>query len=466
MSELPSRVPPHSLDAERSVLGGLLLVPEAWDKVADKLSEDDFYRHDHRLIFRAITQLHADNQPTDVITVSEWLKLHHLDKDSGGTDYLTELAANIPGAANIEAYAGIVREKSILRQLVDIGGTLTEEAFNPPEGHNSEQILEKAESRVFGIREQITRTRSGFADLNQLIMSTIDRVEELGGQEKPITGLPTNFVEFDQVVLGLQKSDLIIIAGRPAMGKTSFAMNIAENVATGHLRTGNDRPRKVAVFSMEMSASQLVLRMLCSLSSIDNKRMKTGKLYDEDWEPLNAAGTLLAQSKLFIDDTPALSPMDIRARCRRLARREQGLDLIVIDYLQLMQSGSRSDNRTEEISQISRSLKALAKEMDVPVIALSQLNRSLEQRKDRRPMMADLRESGAIEQDADLILFVYRDVVYNPETPEPKKAEIIIGKNRHGPTDTINLTFNGPFYRFDNYMFDDQVAQLEGAYAQ
>jgi len=466
MSEQTPRLPPHSLEAERSVLGGLLLVPEAWDKVVDKLSEDDFYRHDHRLIYRAIASLNADNQPSDVITVAEWLKLHHLDQDAGGVDYLTEIAANTPGAANIEAYAGIVREKSILRQLVDIGGKLTEHALSPPEGQTSDQILEQAESRVFSIREQISRTRSGFANMQDLMRGVMDQIDLMSEAESLITGLETGYVDFDEAVLGLQKSDLIIIAGRPAMGKTSFAMNIAENIACSHFKKDGGEKRTVAVFSMEMSSQQLALRLLSSLSSINNKRLKTGKLYDEDWDPLRHAATMLNESQLFIDDTPALTPMDIRARCRRLARKQGGLDLIVIDYLQLMQGGGRNDNRTEEISQISRSLKALAKEMDVPVIALSQLNRSLEQRKDRRPMMADLRESGAIEQDADLILFVYRDAVYNPETPEPKKAEIIIGKNRHGPTGTFYLTFNGPFYRFDNYKFDDETLVNAEVYAE
>ncbi len=451
------RLPPHSLEAERSVLGGLLLVPEAWDKVADKLSEKDFYRNDHRLIFRAIAALNADNQPSDVITVSEWLKVHHLDTDAGGVDYLTEIAATTPGAANIEAYADIVREKSILRQLVDIGGRLTEQALNPPEGETSDQLLERAESQVFSIREQISRTRSGFVDMQDLVSEVLEQIDVMKDSDSDVTGLKTGYLDFDQAVLGLQKSDLIIIAGRPAMGKTSFAMNIAEKVACAHFLENTDKKHTVAVFSMEMSAQQLAVRLFSSLSSIENKRLKTGKLYDEDWGPLGSAATMLSKSNLFIDDTPALTPMDIRARCRRLARRQGGLDLVVIDYLQLMQGGGRADNRTEEISQISRSLKSLAKELNVPVIALSQLNRSLEQRKDRRPMMADLRESGAIEQDADLILFVYRDVVYNPETPEPNKAEIIIGKNRHGPTDTINLTFNGQYYRFDNYKFDDSV---------
>jgi replicative DNA helicase len=466
MSEQTPRLPPHSLEAERSVLGGLLLVPEAWEKVVDKLSEEDFYRNDHRLIYRAIASLHAGDKPSDVITVADWLETHQLDADAGGVDYLTEIAATTPGAANIEAYAGIVREKSILRQLVDIGGTLTEQALSPPEGKTSDQILELAETKVFSIREQISRTRSGFADMRQLIGGVLDQIDLMSESDSLITGLETGFVDFDQAVLGLQKSDLIIIAGRPAMGKTSFAMNIAENIACSHMKKDGAEKRTVAVFSMEMSASQLAMRLVSSLSSIDNKRLKTGNLYDEDWTPLRSAADMLNQSNLFIDDTPALTPMDIRARCRRLARKMGGLDLIVVDYLQLMQGGGRTDNRTEEISQISRSLKALAKEMDVPVIALSQLNRSLEQRKDRRPMMADLRESGAIEQDADLILFVYRDAVYNPETPEPKKAEIIIGKNRHGPTDTINLTFNGQFYRFDNYKFDDEIVVNTEVYAE
>lgn len=438
------KVPPQSEDAEVSVLGGLMLVQDAWEKIADFISEEDFYRNDHKLIFKSIKALNEDNKPCDLLTVTEWLKTHQLIEEAGGEVYLTELADSVPGAANIKAYAEIVREKSVLRQLINIGNNLTETAFNP-EGRNSDELLETAEKDVFGIREQTLKSKSGFQNVKDLLRKAIETIEENSESDGGITGIPTSFVDLDKKTNGLQKSDLVIIAGRPAMGKTSFAMNLVEAAAIANNST-------VAIFSMEMSAEQLIMRMLSSLSRIGNQKLKTGQLNDYDWPKIVQNQALLAESKIFIDDTPALSPMEIRARCRRL-KRQHNLGLVVIDYLQLMQIRG-SENRVNEISEISRSLKALAKELDVPVIALSQLNRALEQRPNKRPVMSDLRESGAIEQDADLIMFIYRDEVYNEDSIHKGKAEIIIGKHRHGSTGMVPLTFLGEFTRFENYLND------------
>lgn len=438
------KIPPQSDDAERSVLGGLLLVKDAWDRIADLISEDDFYRNDHALIFKAIKDLSEQSKPCDVITVGGWLDTHQLSDDAGGEDYLIEIASNVPGAANIKAYAEIVREKSVLRQLIQIGNNLAEKSFNP-EGKNSDDLLEEAEKEVFNIREQTLKTKSGFQDIKTLLRQAVESIEEMSNSDGSMTGLPTGFTDFDNKTNGLQKSDLIIIAGRPAMGKTSFAMNIAEKAAIKH-------GASVAIFSMEMSSVQLVMRMMSSLSRINSGKLKSGNLLDEEWPRIGQINHLLSNSKIFIDDTPALSPMEIRARCRRL-KRQHGLDLVVIDYLQLMQVKG-SENRVNEISEISRSLKGLAKELDIPVIALSQLNRSLEQRPNKRPVMSDLRESGAIEQDADLIVFIYRDEVYNEDSMHKGRAEIIIGKHRHGSTGMIPLTFLGEFTKFENYLND------------
>ncbi len=438
------KLPPQSDDAERSVLGGLMLVAEAWDKVADLLSEEDFYRQDHGLIFKAIRALSEENKPCDVITVEEWLDLHQLLDDAGGEDYLIEIANNVPGAANIKAYAEIVREKSVLRQLIQIGNELTEKSFNP-DGKNSDDLLEDAEKSVFGIREQTLKTKSGFQDIKKLLQQAVASITEMSNSDGSMTGLPTGFTDFDKKTNGLQKSDLVIIAGRPAMGKTSFAVNIAEKIA---IKEG----KSVAIFSMEMSAVQLTMRMMASLSRINSSRLKTGQLADEEWPRIGQINHMLSNSKIFIDDTPALSPMEVRARCRRL-QRQHGLDLVVIDYLQLMQIKG-AESRVNEISEISRSLKGLAKELDIPVLALSQLNRSLEQRPNKRPVMSDLRESGAIEQDADLIVFIYRDEVYNEDSMHKGKAEIILGKHRHGSTGMIPLTFLGEFTKFENYLND------------
>ncbi|WP_223788507.1 replicative DNA helicase [Marinicella meishanensis] len=438
------KVPPHATDAEKAVIGGLLLVASAWDKVASKLAVEDFYQKNHQHIFKAITYLNENQQACDVVTVSDWLEAHGLTEQSGGLDYLAELAANTPGASNVEAYAGIVREKSVLRQLIQIGNELAEKAFSP-ETTTADEMIEEAEKLVFQIREQTLKSRSGFHDIKEVLKETIENLELLAENDGDITGLPYGWVDLDKKTAGLQRSDLIIVAGRPAMGKTSFAMNVAERAAI----TGSS----VAIFSMEMAAHQLVMRMFSSLSQINQADLKRGKLKDSDWPKLGQSSALLSQSKLFIDDQPALSPNEIMSRCRRLKNRH-GLDLIVIDYLQLMQIKGKVENRANEISEISRNLKAMAKELDVPVIALSQLNRSLEQRPNKRPVMSDLRESGAIEQDADLIIFIYRDEVYNPDSQDKGKAEIILGKHRNGSIGKIDLTFRGQFTRFDNYEND------------
>ena len=438
------KVPPHSIEAEQAVIGGLLLDNQAWDRIADRVTEADFYRHDHRLIFRAIADLAERHQPFDVVTLSERLEAEGKLQDAGGLSYLGTLAKDTPSAANITAYADIVREKSILRQLIRVGQEIAEKGFNPG-GADSRALLDEAEQRVFEIAEKGARGEEGFADIKRLLKQTLERIEILYERNEPVTGVPTGFDDLDEMTSGLQPGDLVIVAGRPSMGKTSFAMNIAEYAAV--------KERKpVAVFSMEMPGEQLTLRMLSSLGRIDQKRLRTGRLEDEDWPKLTSAMSILGEVPMFIDDTPALSPTEVRARARRLKREHGDLGLIVIDYLQLMQSGNPvSENRATEISEISRGLKALAKELEVPVIALSQLNRSLEQRPNKRPVMSDLRESGAIEQDADLILFIYRDEVYNEDSPDKGTAEIIIGKQRNGPIGTVRLTFLGRYTRFENF---------------
>ena len=434
---------PHSIEAEQSVLGGLMLDNEAWDKIADIIVEEDFYRHDHRQIFRAIQGLAEKNQPFDVVTLSEQLNAVHELENVGGLSYLGTLAKNTPSAANIAAYAKIVRERSVMRQLISVGNRISESCYDS-EGRSSEELLDQAETLVFKIAEQGSRGRRDFTSIKDLLVKAVDRIDALFQQDNPITGVATGYNDFDDMTSGLQASDLVIVAGRPSMGKTTFALNIAENAA---LKCGVP----VAVFSMEMPGEQLAMRLLSSLGRIDQHKLRTGKLEDEDWPRLTSAVGLLAEAKMFIDDTPGLTPNELRARARRLAR-EHGLGMIVIDYLQLMQTSGRSENRTNEISEISRSLKGLAKELNVPVIALSQLNRSLEQRPNKRPVMSDLRESGAIEQDADVIVFIYRDEVYNEDSPDKGTAEIIIGKQRNGPIGHCRLTFLGQYTRFENHI--------------
>lgn len=439
------KIPPHSIEAEQAVLGGVFLDREAWDKIAEKVREEDFYRKDHRIIFRAISKLSDEGMPYDIVTVAEWLENHHLLEDAGGMRNLAALAENTPSASNISSYADIVRKRSILRQLIHATTEINDTVFNP-QGRSSEQILEFAEQTVFEIAESENRGRKSYQFIKEYLKDALDRVDELFHKDSPITGVATGFDDLDLKTAGLQKSDLIIVAGRPSMGKTALAINIAEHAAI-------KEKKSVAVFSMEMPGEQLAMRMMSSLGRIDQHKVRTGKLEDDDWPRLTSAVGILQETRMFIDDTPALTPAELRARCRRIAR-EHGLDLIVIDYLQLMQVAGTTENRTNEISEISRSLKAMAKELEVPVIALSQLNRSLEQRTDKRPVMSDLRESGAIEQDADVILFIYRDEVYDEESPDKGIAEVIIGKQRNGPIGRVRLAFRGQYTRFENYVED------------
>jgi replicative DNA helicase len=440
---LSVKVPPHSVDAEQSVLGGLMLDSRAFDQVADRLRDEDFYRNEHRLIYRAICRLVEQNKPIDVLTVSEALReLHELDQ-CGGEVYLFELANNTPSAANITAYADIVRERSVLRLLIAAAGDIADNAFNA-QGRSIVELLDAAERSVFSISEQGSRG-SGPINIKDYLAKTMDRIDTLFHSNNPITGVPTGYHDFDNMTSGLQPSDLVIVAGRPSMGKTTFAMNIAENVAI-------KSRLPVLIFSMEMPGEAIVMRLLSSLCRIDQLRIRTGKLADEDWPRISSTVSMLSEAPFYIDDSPALSPAEMRARARRLTKEHGQLGLIVVDYLQLMQVHGHSENRTAEISEISRSLKGLAKELKVPVVALSQLNRGLEQRADKRPVMSDLRESGAIEQDADVIVFIYRDEVYNESSPDKGTAEIIIAKQRNGPIGKTRLTFMGQYTCFENFI--------------
>jgi replicative DNA helicase len=441
------RLPPHSVEAEQSVLGGLLLDNGAFDRIADVLNADHFYRDDHRRIWRHIVKLIERGRPADMVTVDESIKSSEDNDRTGGLAYLGTLAQSTPSAHNIKRYAEIVRDRAIMRRLVAVGTEIADTALQP-QGREVGQLLDEAESRIFEIAEAGSRGRQGFVAIQPLITQVMERVDHLYHQENPseVTGIPTGYIDLDRRTAGFQPGDLIIVAGRPSMGKTTLALNIGEHVALNH-------GGPVAVFSMEMSGTQLAMRLLGSVGRIDQHKLRTGRLTDEDWHKLTTAVGKLHDAPLHIDETPALNPLELRARARRLHRQYGKLGLIVIDYLQLMSGSSsyHSENRATELSEISRSMKALAKELDVPVVALSQLNRSLESRNDKRPVMSDLRESGALEQDADLILFIYRDVVYNPGTPEPGKAEIIIAKQRNGPIGMVELTFLGENTRFENY---------------
>ena len=447
---------PHSIEAELAVLGALLINNNVWEDVSERVSEDDFYRKDHRLIFHAINALADDGQPYDVVTVGEWLENHQQLDDAGGLTFLATLAERTPGVSNVQAYADIVRKRSVLRLLIQATHKISENVYNPG-GQTNVQILDHAEKTVFEIAEKESKARKSYDTIKDLLINALDKIDELFHRDSPVTGVATGYKALDEKTAGLQPSDLIIIAGRPSMGKTSLAINIAEYAVI-------KEKLAVAVFSMEMSGDSLAMRMMSSLGRIDQHKIRTGRLEDKDWPRLTAAVEILKDARLFIDDTPALTPSEIRARCRRIHREHQGLDLIVVDYLQLMQVAGTNENRTTEISEISRSLKAMAKELKVPVIALSQLNRSLEQRMSKRPVMSDLRESGAIEQDADLIMFIYRDKVYNEDTVEQDKAEIIIAKHRNGPIGTVPLTFLEQFTRFENYIPDNRFSSSGGGF--
>ena len=437
------KVPPHSVEAEHSLLGGLLIDNTAWDRLGGVLSDKDFYRPEHALIYKVITRLVSDNHPADVITVHDAIKSEQ-GGDLVSVDYLNSLAQNTPSSANIKGYADIVRDRSILRRLIEVSDSIVNSAF-VPEGRSVRTLLDEAESRILQIGEDGSR-KADYLEIEPLLRSVVARIDELynrqGGSD--ITGIATGFIDLDKQTSGLQKGDLVIVAGRPSMGKTALALNIAENVA---LSEG----LPVVIFSMEMSGEQLASRLLGSVGRVDQSRMRTGKLQDDEWPRVTDAIARLSNTQILIDETGALSSLELRARARRIARNFGGtLGLVVIDYLQLM-SGSGQENRATEISEISRSLKSLAKELQCPVVALSQLNRGLEQRPNKRPIMSDLRESGAIEQDADVIMFIYRDEVYHPDTTTDKgMAEIIIGKQRNGPIGTVRLSWQGPYTKFDN----------------
>ena len=441
------KVPPHSIEAEQSILGGLLIDNKAIDRIAGQVSASDFYRNDHRIIFTHISKLIDNNDPADIVTVAESLEQNAELTKVGGVAYLGLVADNTPTASNISGYAKIVRERSIMRNLVEVGSDIVESAFSP-QGKDAQQLLDESESKIFQIADAGASEKLGFIDIKELLPKAAQRIDDLYQLDDPngVTGVPTGYADLDQKTAGLQPGDLIIIAGRPSMGKTSLALNIAEHV-------GMEAGLPVAIFSMEMGAAQLTMRLLGSVGKLDQHKMRIGQLEDEDWPKLTNALGALNEAPIFIDEGSALNSYEVRARARRLHRQQGKLGLIVIDYIQLMSAANEqsTENRATEVSEISRSLKALAKELNVPVVALSQLNRSVESRPDKRPMMSDLRESGAIEQDADVIMFIYRDEVYNPETAEKGVAEIILSKQRNGPTGTVKLTFLGQYTRFENY---------------
>ncbi len=438
------KIPPHSIEAEQSVLGSMLIAPESWDTVTEIIGSDDFYNRAHQTIFIAVLDLLKHNLPVDLITVSEQLEKHDKLEEAGGFAYLAELAKNTPSAANVAAYAQIIKERAITRELIGVAHNIAEVGFNP-EGRNSAELLDLAESKVFEIAEKRTGENEGPKDIDKVLGKTVDRLEALVKSGKEVTGVTTGFQDLDKKTSGLQPSDLIIVAARPSMGKTTFAMNLCENAMMAE-----DKP--VLVFSLEMPSEQIMMRMLASLSRVDQTKIRTAQLDDTDWSRISRTMAMLKEkNNLWVDDSSGLTPMDVRTRARKIARDNGGISLIMVDYLQLMRVPSLADNRTLEIAEISRSLKALAKELEVPVVALSQLNRSLEQRADKRPVNSDLRESGSIEQDADLIMFIYRDEVYHENSEYKGVAEIIIGKQRNGPIGTSRLTFQGQFSRFDNY---------------
>ena len=441
---------PASIEAEQALLGGLMLDNNSWDRLSGKVTEGDFYRPDHQLIFAAIRELAEKDHPRDAVTLSEHLESRGQLIDAGGLGYLGTLVRDTPSAANVAAYAEIVRERALLRELIAVGNDIASQAYQP-EGRPAKELVELAERRVFEIAEKGAHGKRDFVPLKDICSPMIDRLDTLHQAGAAITGLPTGFTKFDEKTQGLQKGDLIIVAGRPSMGKTTLALNIAEYAAFNPAE-----PSAVAIFSMEMSTEQLALRFVSSLGQVQQSHLRNGKFSDADWPRINSAIQQMAQAPIFIDDTPALSPGDMRARARRLKRRHN-IGLVVVDYLQLMHDPGTKENRTTEISNISRSLKALARELDVPVIALSQLNRSVEQRPDKRPVMSDLRESGAIEQDADLICFIYRDEVYNPESPKKGQADVIVAKHRNGEIGDFSLTFRGQFSRFENYSHEFPV---------
>jgi replicative DNA helicase len=449
-----ARVPPQSIEAEQSVLGGLLLDNSAWDRISDLLGESDFYRADHRAIFRHIAQLIEQNRPADALTLGESLERSGKLAEAGGQAYIASLALNTPSAANIRRYAEIVRERSVMRSLAAVGTEIADSAYAPL-GREASVLIDEAEAKIFQIAEARARARQGFMQIEPLLTETVERIDMLYSRENKneVIGVSTGFLDLDRMTSGLQPGELIIVAGRPSMGKTTLVMNMAEHVAI-------HEKRAVAVFSMEMSGTQLAMRMIGSVGRLDQHELRTGTFREDDWGRVTEALGKLSEAQIHIDDTAGLNVLELRSRARRLHRQCGGVSLIVVDYLQLMSGtgGGREENRATEIAEISRSLKSLAKELKVPVVALSQLNRSVDARQDKRPMMSDLRESGAIEQDADLILFIYRDEVYNPDSPRKGLAEIIIAKQRNGPVGKVELTFLGKFTRFENFAGPERYA--------
>lgn len=443
------RLPPNSIQAEQSVIGALLIDSEAYEKLGGRLNESDFYRADHRLLFKHILMMAAQNKPIDVLTVAEFLEQHGVLERAGGLSYIGSLAQFVPTTANISFYAGLVREKSILRKIIQISQEMAELAYNPA-GKSAKEILDDAEAKVFKMAESDALGRQGFVHVSPLLAKVIDRVDELfrAEDQNEVVGIPTGFIDLDRMTSGLQAGDLVIVAARPSMGKTAFAVNIAENVAI-------DSGLPVAIFSMEMGGEQLAMRMIGSVGKVNQQDLRIGKVMDDDWAKITVALGKLHSAPIYIDETPGLNVLDIRTRARKVYKENAGLGLIVIDYLQLMGSTERrqNENRATEVSEITRALKGLARELKVPIITLSQLNRSLEKRDDKRPMMSDLRESGAIEQDADLILFIHREEYYSKDSKDKGKAEIIIGKHRNGPTGIIPLTFLGEYTRFENGIY-------------
>jgi replicative DNA helicase len=439
------KLPPHSIEAEQSLIGGLLIDNAAWDRIGDVVRETDFYRDDHRRIFRHIGKLIQNGRPADVVTVYESIEASNEVDQTGGLAYLGEIANSTPSAANIRRYAEIVRERAILRQLVTVGDEIAGNALNPA-GREVKTLLDEAEQKIFQIAEAGNRNSAGFVAIQPLLGEVVERMESLLARDSQsdITGVATGFVDLDRMTSGLQPGDMIVVAGRPAMGKTAFALNIAEYV-------GVEQRLPVAIFSLEMSGPQLATRFLSSVGRIDQSKLRTGRLTDDEWDRMTVALGKLHEAPIHIDETGAINSTDLRARARRLHRQFGKLGLIVIDYLQLMSSNRDGENRATEISEISRSIKALAKELQVPIIALSQLSRKVEERNDKRPLMSDLRESGAIEQDADIILMMYREEYYKPDTQDKGTAEAIIGKHRNGPVGTVRLTFIGEYTRFENH---------------
>ncbi len=446
-------IPPHALDAELAVLGGIMLDPDALERLEGSLQPEHFYVERHRLIFAAMQELAAKGKPVDALTIKDYLEQRRQLDTCGGEAYLSELISAIPTAANVKHYAHIVRERAVLRELLQVCAGVSQKIYEEP-GREVAEHLDQAEMEVLAVAERFSRSRPTFSKMSDLMVEGYHQLEKRYAEKKAITGVPTGFADLDEITSGLQRSDLVVIAGRPSMGKTAFAMNLARNAAmeTEHVKA-------VAIFSLEMSAQQIALRMLASEARVNMKLLRTGRFSAEDWRKLAAHSGALAESPIFVDDTPAISVLELRSKCRRLKREAGGLDLVIIDYLQLMSGRADAERREQEISEITRSLKGLAKELDVPVIALSQLNRSLESRADKRPMMSDLRESGAIEQDADVIMFIYRDEVYHRKPENEGLAELIVAKQRNGPTGTVNLTFLHEYTRFENFAshagFDD-----------